>query len=169
MYTLCATVSTTSTFRVDIDPFPMTSFLYLGETEWAKSGRYTGSTDIELSLEGAAQVSSTAVTLVGAGKLLDPSRLAHIFVSPMKRAKKTFELLVPRSSFSATKVTVTKDITEWNYGDYEGLTTEEIKGLRKERGLDRKRGWNIWRDGCENGEYVVLNSHLLSLFIGLIP
>lgn len=132
-------------------------------------GRYTGTTDIELSPEGAAQVSSTAATLVGAGKLLDPSRLAHIFVSPMTRAKQTFELLLPSSSLSAAKMTVTKDITEWDYGDYEGRKAEEIKRLWKERGLDREREWSIWRDGCENGEYVVLNFHLLPLFIRLMP
>lgn len=124
-------------------------------------GRYTGTTDIELSPEGVAQVSSTAATLVGAGKLLDPSRLAHVFVSPRKRARTTFELLRFPLPFGAgggeEAVSYTEDIAEWDYGDYEGLKAGEIRRLRKEKGLDREREWNIWRDGCEGGEYVVLS------------
>lgn len=127
-----------------------------GETEWAKSGRYTGTTDVELTLEGTAQVFSAARMVVGAGKLLDPSRLAHIFVSPRKRARKTFELLMssPSSGAANCKVTYTEDIAEWDYGNYEGLREEEIRTLRKTRGLDQEREWDIWRDGCEGGEYV---------------
>jgi broad specificity phosphatase PhoE len=98
---------------------------------------------------GVAQVSSTAATLVGAGKLLDPSRLAHVFVSPRKRARRTFELLL---SGAVENVTITDDIAEWDYGDYEGLKAEEIRGLRKEKSLDPGREWDIWSDGCEGGE-----------------
>ena len=60
----------------------LTSSVLTGETEWAKSGRYKGTTDIGLTPEGISQVSSAATTLVGAGKLLDPSQLVHVFVSP---------------------------------------------------------------------------------------
>ncbi|KAM6529541.1 hypothetical protein FALCPG4_007670 [Fusarium falciforme] len=127
-----------------------------GETEWAKSGRYTGITDIELTSLGIQQVSSVATTLVGPGKLIDPSHITHVFVSPRKRARKTFELLqIPSSSPIADgerEVTYTEDIAEWDYGDYEGLKAREIKELRKTRGLDQGREWNIWRDGCEGGE-----------------
>ena len=49
---------------------------------------------------------------------------------------------------------VTEEIGEWGYGDYEGLLTEEIRERRKERRLDADRAWDIWRDGCEGGEYV---------------
>jgi len=129
----------------------ITRSLCTGETTWAKSGRYTGSTDIDLTPFGAAQVSSTAATLVGAGKLLDPSRLAHVFVSPRKRATKTFELLLS-GAVERSNVTITDDIAEWDYGDYEGLKAEEIRDLRKERKLDLVRKWDIWRDGCEGGE-----------------
>ncbi|KFH43918.1 Sedoheptulose 1,7-bisphosphatase-like protein [Hapsidospora chrysogenum ATCC 11550] len=115
-----------------------------GETEWAKSGRYTGTTDIELTPAGEAQVSSTASTLVGTGKLLDPARLTHIFVSPRKRAKKTLKLLM-----LSHPSTSTEDLAEWDYGDYEGLKAGEIRQLREKRGLDRERKWDIWRDGCE--------------------
>ncbi|KAK4041621.1 histidine phosphatase superfamily [Parachaetomium inaequale] len=127
-----------------------------GETEWAKLGRCTGITEIELTPEGTTQVSSAAALLVGAGKLLDPSRLAHIFVSPRRRARRTFELLMGSPSPGVTdweqRVTYTEDIAEWDYGDYEGLTDGEIRRLRTERGLDGEREWNIWRDGCEGGE-----------------
>jgi len=130
--------------------------LQIGETEWAKLGRSTSITDIELTPAGAAQVSSAASMLVGAGKLLDPCRLIHVFVSPRVRARKTFELLLaPSTGVITGNVTYTEDIAEWNYGDYEGLTNQEIRDLRKERGLDLAKKWNIWSDGCEGGEYVV--------------
>ena len=70
------------------------------------------------------------------------------------RAKQTFELLLPvPSSDISGKVIYTDLITEWNYGVYEGLKEEKIRSLRKERGLDEDREWNIWSDGCEDGEY----------------
>ena len=129
----------------------ITRFLYIGETTWAKSGRYTGRTEIDLTPTGAAQVSATAATLVGAGKLLDPSRLAHVFVSPRKRATRTLELLLS-GTIEKQNITATEDIAEWDYGDYEGLKAGEIRDLRNERGLDTVRKWDIWRDGCEGGE-----------------
>lgn len=128
------------------------NFGHIGETEWAKSGRYTGTTDIDLSPTGVTQVFSIAATTVGAGKLLDPSRLAHVFVSPRKRARRTFELLIA-DTIKDRIVTFTDDIAEWNYGDYEGLKSNEIRKLRKDRGLDKEREWSIWADGCEGGEY----------------
>ena len=96
---------------------------------------------------------------MGAGKFVDPCRLVHVFVSPRARTKTTFELLLPLSSDVGTeKTTFTEDITEWNYGNYEGLKDQEIRLLRKKKGLDREREWNIWSDGCEGGEYVELRS-----------
>ncbi|KAL2843821.1 histidine phosphatase superfamily [Aspergillus pseudodeflectus] len=100
-----------------------------GETEWAKSGRFTGITDIQLTETGATQVSSAATTLVGPRKLLDPFRLAHIFVSPRTRAITTFKLLM---------------------GPFSSVI--EIRSLWKEKGLDLEKEWNILRDGCEGGE-----------------
>ncbi|KPM46541.1 hypothetical protein AK830_g61 [Neonectria ditissima] len=135
---------------------PRTFLVRHGETEWAKSGRYTGITDIELTPKGVRQVSSTAAKLVGTGKLVDPGRIARVFVSPRRRATKTFELLgIPPSPGAAEgerEVTYTEDIAEWTYGDYEGLKTGEIRALRKKRGLDQEREWDIWMDGCEGGE-----------------
>ncbi|KAF2849436.1 putative phosphoglycerate mutase [Plenodomus tracheiphilus IPT5] len=124
-----------------------------GETSWAKLGRFTGTTEIELTQTGIAQVSLMAETFVGAGKLMDPSHLSHVFVSPRTRAVQTFQLLLPCSTnVDAGKVVYTEDIAEWNYGDYEGLTDPEIRDLRKRRGLDLERDWDIWTDGCKGGE-----------------
>ena len=90
-------------------------------------------------------------------------------MSPRRRAQRTLELLDvgchdrlpghgqwsarPGSDFMAqTKVQVEPDIQEWDYGDYEGLTSKTIREQRRERG--EKDGWDIWRDGCPGGEYV---------------
>jgi broad specificity phosphatase PhoE len=53
-----------------------------------------------------------------------------------------------------TKVTTTEKLTEWNYGQYEGLLTDQIRTLRRDHGLDQERPWDIWKDGCEDGELV---------------
>lgn len=136
----------------------------LGETEWTKNGRYTGKTDLELTAHGIQQVAGTAALLVGPGKLIDPALVNHIWVSPRKRARQTFQCLFDADasslgiSIDGDRVTVTEDIAEWDYGDYEGLLTDEIRLKRKERGLDKEKGWDIWRDGCEGGEYIPLKS-----------
>lgn len=75
-----------------------------------------------------------------------------MWVSPRKRAQETFRLLFDRDANISDKVTLTEDVAEWDYGDYEGLTVHEIRARRKEKGLDREREWDIWRDGCEGGE-----------------
>ena len=127
-----------------------------GETEWTKNGRYTGTTDLELTPTGMRQVTTTGTHLVGPGKLIDLHRVARIWVSPRKRAQQTLCLLVGgdiRDLDIADKVVLTEDIAEWDYGDYEGLVVHEIHAQRREKGLDREREWNIWRDGCEGGEY----------------
>ncbi|OTB05570.1 hypothetical protein M426DRAFT_319832 [Hypoxylon sp. CI-4A] len=127
-----------------------------GETEWTKNGRYTGITELELTAAGVRQVTSTGSQLLGPEKLIDPARLARVWVSPRKRAKQTFKLLFDDSGSGSTldadKVVVTGDIAEWNYGIYEGLFDSEIRAQRKEMGLDQDTKWDIWRDGCEGGE-----------------
>ncbi|KAM7197947.1 Histidine phosphatase superfamily [Naviculisporaceae sp. PSN 640] len=132
-----------------------------GETAWAKLGKHTGRTDIELTPLGLRQVASTASQLVGPGRLLDPEKLVKVFVSPRKRALQTYETLFggPGSSSLLSLqnegvVTITEDIAEWDYGDYEGLTPGETRELRKKRGLDAEEGkvWSVWSDGCEGGE-----------------
>ncbi|PYI14905.1 phosphoglycerate mutase-like protein [Aspergillus violaceofuscus CBS 115571] len=134
-------------------------FLYRhGETEWSKSGRYTGTSEIELTADGIKQVTASGQILVGAGKLLDPARkLARVFVSPRRRAVHTFELAFPEADKQALRAAGKvqendERLAEWGYGLYEGLLTKEIRSLRKEHGLDGEREWDIWRDGCEGGE-----------------
>lgn len=92
------------------------------------------------------------------------------YVSPRARAQRTFELLnlgidsselpwaahgtppTHRDNLSdcAARVEVTKDIREWDYGDYEGVTSPEIRKRRKEEGYEGV--WDIWKDGCPGGE-----------------
>ncbi|KAI3317545.1 phosphoglycerate mutase [Xylariaceae sp. AK1471] len=127
-----------------------------GETEWTLNGRYTGVTDLDLTANGMNQVRGSGAFLVGPGKLIEPDSVAGVFVSPRKRAQTTYSLLfggnVDHSQVPADRVTVTEDIAEWNYGDYEGLVTSEIRDRRKAKGLDKSTPWDIWRDGCEGGE-----------------
>jgi broad specificity phosphatase PhoE len=89
--------------------------------------------------------------------LIDPAKINHFFVSPRKRAKTTFDLLFGGdfATANADKITVTEDIAEWDYGDYEGLLIAEIKKRRKEKGLDKEEAFDMWRDGCEGGEYAI--------------
>jgi len=91
-------------------------------------------------------------------------------VSPRKRAQRTFELLnlglkqpLPWAPHGQTddeglsceaSVEVTEDIREWDYGEYEGITSPDIREMRKQQGLDP--AWDIWRDGCPGGECVLL-------------
>ncbi|ETI24260.1 hypothetical protein G647_03629 [Cladophialophora carrionii CBS 160.54] len=132
-----------------------TSHFFLGETEWSRNGRYTGISDIPLLPEGEEKVRQTASVVFGGGRLIDPSKLTSIICSPRKRARRTLEILLEQIQDAVTKETlerktnVTEEIAEWGYGDYEGLYTRQIQELRKSRGLDKERAWDIWRDGCE--------------------
>lgn len=90
----------------------------------------------------------------------------HSFVSPRQRAQRTLELLnlgyneFPWEAHGSSKdapppaclanIEVTEDIREWDYGDYEGITSPEIRTLRKSQGLSEH--WDIWTDGCPGGE-----------------
>lgn len=125
-----------------------------GETEWTINGRHTGKSDIPLTANGENQVRGTGQMLVGSGKLIDPSKFAHVFCSPRQRAQTTFDLLLGGAQkdqlVKEGKVTVTEEIAEWDYGDYEGLLPQEIKAQRKSKGIEKE--WNIWVDGCEGGE-----------------
>jgi broad specificity phosphatase PhoE len=107
-----------------------------------------------LTNNGEKQVSSSGRVIVGAGKIIDPSKIARLFVSPRTRARRTYDILFEEAAKCelAPKLEVTEDIREWEYGAYEGLLTAQIRAARKERGLDKDRPWNIWIDGCEDGE-----------------
>jgi probable phosphoglycerate mutase len=140
-----------------------------GETEWSLNGRHTGTTDIPLTANGERRIRATGKALVGPDRLIVPKKLAHVYVSPRRRAQRTLELLGLgcRAAFPwaehgdveagaegeacDAKIEVTDAVREWDYGEYEGVTSEEIRRLREERGLG---AWDIWRDGCPGGEYV---------------
>ena len=127
---------------------------FKGETEWTKNGRYTGITELELTQTGEEQVLASGKLLVGTGKLIEPSKLAKVWVSPRKRARRTYELLFEESlDIIDAKADIQCNLlAEWDYGAYEGMLTREIRERRKSQGLDQERPWDIWKDGCENGE-----------------
>jgi len=143
----------------------------LGQTEWSKSGRWTGKTDIPLTEAGRKQVASSAQVLVGPSKLIDPQRLARVYISPRRRAVETFDLMfsdptVNNNLIDSRKAIETDELAEWDYGDYEGLKTHEIRAFREQRGLDG-HGWDHFRDGCEGGEYgsyCLLRTNVLTCF-----
>ena len=103
-----------------------------GETEWSISGQHTGSTDIPLTPEGRLQ--ATAI-----GKLLAGRRFDHVFSSPMLRAQETARL----AGFG-DRIRVHEGLLEYDYGEFEGLTTGQIWATHP--------GWQLFRDGCPGGE-----------------
>ncbi|PSN63584.1 phosphoglycerate mutase family protein-like protein [Corynespora cassiicola Philippines] len=147
-------------------PDPRVFIIRHGETEWSLNGRHTGTTELPLTANGEKRVRATGKALVGDDRLIVPGNLAHIYVSPRHRAQRTLELLhlgcrdrypwhdtAPQNSLDIrtnASIEVTPAIREWDYGDYEGLTSPQIRESRAERGLPSD--WDIWRDGCEGGE-----------------
>lgn len=134
---------------------PRVIFVRHGQTEWSKSGQYTSITDLELTESGVKQMETTGSRLIGNGpfETIKPENLKYIYTSPRTRAKQTVGLLlkeVDEEIKSKIPTIEENDVREWEYGDYEGLLTKQIISLRKDRGLGDD--WNIWRDGCENGE-----------------
>src|SRR5437016_13974218 len=112
--------------------FPVIYLARHGETVWSRDGRHTGHTDLPLTEHGERN----AVRL---GAWLSGLMFAKILTSPLQRAKRTCEL----AGFGAV-AEVDPDLVEWNYGDYEGLRTADIRAVRP--------GWQLFRDGCPNGE-----------------
>ena len=102
-----------------------------GETEWSKSGRHTGRTDVLLTPAGAAAAAALA-------PILARREIAAAFSSPAQRAARTAELA------GLTDVKQDADLWEWDYGGYEGLTTRQIQEARP--------GWYLWRDGVIPGD-----------------
>lgn len=111
------------------------TLLYLvrhGQTEWTRSGRHTSFTDLDLTPEGVDQALSLR-------SRLDPSEFGLVLTSPRLRARRTAEL----AGFENAEVT--EDLAEWNYGPFEGLTSDEIRG-------DHHPGWRLWFNGIDGGE-----------------
>jgi len=137
-----------------------------GETEWSLNGRHTGTSELPLTANGEKRIIATGKALVGDDRLIVPDNLAHVYVSPRRRAQRTLELLgigcrdkLPWQDHRQyddaavrceAKIEVNEDVREWDYGDYEGLTSATIREKRKEQGL--RPDWDIWADGCPGGE-----------------
>jgi len=102
------------------------------ETAWSKSGRHTGRTDVPLTDEGRERARELGVRLGG-------QDFALVLVSPLERARETARL-----AGLGDTCQVREDLLEWDYGDYEGITTAEIR--------EKRPDWYLWRDGVPNGE-----------------
>jgi len=114
------------------DPLPITYVARHGETAWTLTGQHTGLTDIPLTERGERNARRLGERLGG----LD---FAKVFTSPLRRASRTCEL----AGFAGV-AQVDPDLVEWNYGEYEGRRSADI---RKER-----PDWELFRDGCPGGE-----------------
>jgi probable phosphoglycerate mutase len=103
-----------------------------GETEWSRDRRHTGTTDIPLTENGRRQAAVLRDALAG-------RRFARVLSSPLSRAFETC-----REAGLGDQAELTADLCEWDYGEYEGITTAEIR--------EGRPGWYLWRDGCPGGE-----------------
>ncbi|RPD64969.1 phosphoglycerate mutase-like protein [Lentinus tigrinus ALCF2SS1-7] len=126
-------------------PMPRLFLIRHGQTEWSINGRHTGRTDIPLTAEGEKEAAEQARILVGEGRIIDPKNICTVLVSPRIRAHRTFHLLFDHLPEQPHHV-ITEEVREWDYGEYEGLLSSEIK--------ERNPNWVIWRDGCPGGESV---------------
>jgi probable phosphoglycerate mutase len=100
------------------------------ETEWSRDGRHTGRTDVPLTDAGREAARALRARVA-------EHPFALVLCSPLSRARETAQLagLAPQ---------LRDDLVEFDYGDYEGITTDEIR--------ERRPGWDLWRDGCPGGE-----------------
>ena len=108
---------------------PDVTLIRHGETEWSRSGQHTGRTDLPLLPEGERQAEALRPAL---------GAFAAVYCSPMQRARRTAEL----AGLQVTEIT--DDLREWDYGEFEGMTTPEIQ--------ERQPGWAIWTGPWPGGE-----------------
>jgi broad specificity phosphatase PhoE len=101
-----------------------------GETEWSRDGRHTGRTDVPLTPAGEERAAALRATLAD-------HAFALVLCSPLQRARRTAEL----AGFTPEPC---DDLREWDYGDYEGRTTADIRADCP--------NWSLWTDGCPGGE-----------------
>jgi broad specificity phosphatase PhoE len=114
---------------------PVVDQIYLirhGETAWSLSGQHTGRTDIPLTEHGEAQARNL-------GERLRSLAFSQILVSPLQRARRTCEL-----AGLAAAARVLSQLREWDYGQYEGMTSAQIRAQHAD--------WEVFRDGCPGGE-----------------
>jgi probable phosphoglycerate mutase len=104
-----------------------------GETEWSAASRHTSHTDLPLTERGRERARALAAQLA-------TREFALVLCSPLLRARETCEL----AGFGEV-AEICADLHEWDYGEYEGLTTPQIR--------ESNPGWSLWRDGCPGGEF----------------
>ena len=102
-----------------------------GETEWSRDGKHTSRTEVELTPEGEDVAR-------GLAERLDGVEFDLVLTSPRLRTRRTAEL----AGFADAQVE--DDLAEWDYGDYEGITSAEIR--------ERVPGWTVWTHPCPGGE-----------------
>ena len=105
-----------------------------GQTEWSRDLRHTGRTDIPLTEEGRRQAEALREFLAG-------REFVRVLSSPLSRAAETCRL-----AGLGDRAALRDDLLEWDYGEYDGLTTAQIREARPD--------WSLWRDGCPGGETV---------------
>jgi probable phosphoglycerate mutase len=103
-----------------------------GQTAWSRSGRHTGNSDIPLTETGRAEAAAMAAHVGGHDYEL-------VLSSPLSRALETCELVG-----LGARAELSDDLREWDYGDFEGLTSAQIHAADPR--------WDLWRDGCPGGE-----------------
>jgi broad specificity phosphatase PhoE len=103
-----------------------------GETEWSRTGRHTGRTDVPLTEAGERQARAV-------GEALRGREFAVVLSSPLTRALSTARL-------AGFEPEVRDDLAEWDYGEYDGVTTPEIR--------EKVPGWTVWGYGALGGESV---------------
>ncbi|MBA3776444.1 MAG: histidine phosphatase family protein [Betaproteobacteria bacterium] len=111
---------------------PQVYLIRHGETAWTISGQHTGRTDVPLTEQGERDAQALSVRLKGAS-------FAKVLTSPLQRARRTGEL----AGFG-DQAAPDPDLTEWDYGAYEGRRTADIRAERP--------GWRLLEDGCPDGE-----------------
>jgi probable phosphoglycerate mutase len=102
-----------------------------GETEWSRNGKHTSTTELPLTEEGVRVAGTLRERLEGV-------RFDLVLTSPRQRARRTAELA------GFPDAVVDDDLAEWDYGDYEGITTPEIR--------ETVPGWTVWSHPCPGGE-----------------
>jgi probable phosphoglycerate mutase len=111
---------------------PSVTLVRHAETEWSRDGRHTGRSDVPLTDRGRQAARALA-------PLLGEDDFALVLVSPLGRARETCAL-----AGLGERASEVPELLEWDYGEYEGLTTPQIR--------ERRPGWDLWRDGCPGGE-----------------
>ena len=118
-----------------------------GETEWSRDGRHTSRTEVDLTPEGEQVARELADRLDGVD-------LDLVLTSPRLRTRRTAEL----AGFPDAHVE--EDLTEWDYGDYEGVTTPEIR--------EQVPGWTVWTHPCPGGETAEQVSERMDRVVGKV-